>query len=111
MTGVQAKVEVVSGGNALETDWMVYNFICSHAHCTIYEISKHLNCSISKVIQSVRRLVDANMVRMEEEVVGGGITEVIVPVKWTEYFTEDELKEIKAMKASSTSDSVHTHRG
>ncbi len=90
---------------------MIYNFICSHAHCTIYEISKHLNCSISKVTQSVRILVDANMVRMEEEVVGGGITEVVVPMKWTKYFTEDVLKEIKAMKASSTSDSVHTHRG
>jgi len=38
------------------------------------------------------------MVREKEEVVSGRAIMVIVPVKWTEYFTGDELKEIMGMK-------------
>ena len=76
----------------------LYNFICNHEDCTIYEISKHLNWSTSKVTQSVKRWIAANMVREKEEVVSIRAIRVIVPLKWTEYFTEDELKEIKGMK-------------
>jgi predicted transcriptional regulator len=101
MDDVQVKAGVMAGvdvKDALETDWELYNFVCSHENCTIYEISKLLNWSVSKVTQSVKRLIDANMVREKEEVVSGRVIKVIVPVKWTEYFTEDELKEIKGMK-------------
>lgn len=101
MDDVQVKVGLIAEvyiEDALEIDWELYNFICNHEDCTIYEISKHLNWSTSKVTQSVKRLIAANMVREKEEVMSGRVIKVIVPVKWTEYFTEDELKEIKGMK-------------
>jgi predicted transcriptional regulator len=101
MDDVQVKAGVMVGvhiEDALEIDWELYNFICNHEDCTIYEISKHLNWPTSKVTQSVKRLMDANMVREKEEVVSGKVIKVIGPVKWKEYFTEDELKEIKGMK-------------
>ncbi|MGB2840940.1 MAG: helix-turn-helix domain-containing protein [Halobacteriota archaeon] len=101
MNAVQVKAGVIAElyiGDALETDGELYNFICNHEDCTIYEISKHLNWSTSKVTQSVKRLIDANMVREKEEVVSGSVMKVVVPVKWTEHFTEAELEEIKGMK-------------
>jgi predicted transcriptional regulator len=101
MDDVQVKAGVIAEvyiEDTLEIDWELYNFICNHEDCTIYEISKHLNWSTSKVTQSVKRLIAANMVREKEAVVSGRIIKVIVPVKWKEYFTEDELKEIKGIK-------------
>jgi len=102
MDDVQVKGGVTAGvhtEDALETDWELYNFICSHEACTIFKVPKLLNWSTSKVTQALKRLISANLVRAEkDEVVSGRIVKVIVPVKWIEYFTDDELKEIKLMK-------------
>ena len=96
MNSVQVKTEVTAVSHmaeALATDWKLYNVICNHENCTVYDISKHLNWPTSKAALVIKRLIRAHLVR--EEVISERAIKVIVPVRWTEYFTETELEELK----------------
>jgi predicted transcriptional regulator len=62
---------------------------------TVYGLSKILGWSTGKVYHSIKRLEEAKMIRENEEISSGRIIKRIVPVEWTEYFTKEELEDLK----------------
>jgi len=64
---------------------------------TVYGLSKILGWSTGKVYYSIKRLVEAKMVRENKKISSGRIIKRIVLVEWTEYFTKEELEDLKRL--------------
>ena len=89
-------VEAVKRKGA-DTDWTLYQLIDKHPGESIYALSKAINWSTGKVYASVKRLAEDGMVRIEKAMKDGRGVLIVKPLKWQEFFTPEELEELKNM--------------
>jgi predicted transcriptional regulator len=80
-----------------DTDWTLYQLIDKHPGESIYALSKAINWSTGKVYASVNRLAEDGMVRIEKSIKDGRSVLIVKPLEWQEFFTPEELQELKNM--------------
>jgi predicted transcriptional regulator len=78
-----------------DTDWTLYQLIDKHPGESIYALSKAIGWSTGKVYASVKRLTEDGLVRIEKSVRDGRSVLSVKPLEWQEFFTTEELEEIK----------------
>jgi len=81
---------------AEDTDWELYQWIEGHPSLSIYELAKSIGWSHGKVYSSIRRLTGVDLVRVENAIRNGRSVSIITYKKWQEYFTPEELADIKS---------------
>jgi predicted transcriptional regulator len=80
-----------------DTDWTLYQVVDKHPGESIYALSKIVGWSTGKVYASVKRLAEDGLVRVEKSMRDGRGVLVVKPLEWQEFFTPDELQELKDM--------------
>jgi DNA-binding MarR family transcriptional regulator len=89
-------VEAVKRKGA-DTDWTLYQCIDKHPGESIYALSKAIGWSTGKVYASVKRLIEDGLVRTEKSVKDGRSVLLVKPLEWREFFTAEELEELKSL--------------
>ena len=89
-------VEAVKRKGA-DTDWTLYQLIDKHPGESIYALSKVIGWSTGKVYASVKRLARDGLVRIETSMRDGRGVLIVKPLEWQEFFTPEELGELKNM--------------
>ena len=89
-------VEAVKRKGA-DTDWALYQLIDKRPGESIYALSKAINWSTGKVYASVKRLANDGLVRIDNSMKNGRSVLVVKPLEWQEFFTPEELDELKNM--------------
>ena len=89
-------VEAVKRKGA-DTDWTLYQLIDKHPGESIYALSKVIGWSTGKVYASVKRLARDGLVRIETSKRDGRGVLIVMPLEWQEFFTPEELGELKNM--------------
>jgi predicted transcriptional regulator len=80
-----------------DTDWTLYQLIDKHPGESIYALSKAIGWSTGKVYASVKRLAEDGLVRIEKSARGGRSVLLVRPLEWQEFFTAEELDELKSL--------------
>jgi predicted transcriptional regulator len=80
-----------------DTDWTLYQLIDKHPGESIYALSKAIGWSTGKVYASVKRLTEDGLVRIEKSMKDGRSVLLVRPLEWQEFFTPEELEELKKM--------------
>jgi DNA-binding MarR family transcriptional regulator len=80
-----------------DTDWTLYQLIDKHPGESIYALSKAIGWSTGKVYASVKRLAEDGLVRIERSFRDGRTVLSVRPLEWQEFFTAEELKELKGL--------------
>lgn len=80
-----------------DTDWALYQVVDKHPGESIYALSKTVGWSTGKVYASVKRLAEDGLVRVEKSMRNGRGVLVVKPLEWQEFFTSEELQELKDM--------------
>jgi len=80
-----------------DTDWILYQLIDKHPGESIYALSKVIGWSTGKVYASVKRLAEDGLVRIEKSMRRGRGVLIVKPLEWQEFFTPEELDELKNM--------------
>ena len=75
-----------------DTDYKLYGVICKKPGLGVYELAKELGWSSDKVYGSLRRLARDRWVMAVRD---GRSALKIVPVKWHEFLTPEEIEEFK----------------
>jgi predicted transcriptional regulator len=78
-------------------DWTLYQLIDKHPGESVYALSKAIGWSTTKAYASVERLAADGLVRIEKSVKDGRSVLIVSPREWQEFFTPEELDEIKNM--------------
>ena len=91
------RVEAVRRKGA-DTDWTLYQVIDKHPGESIYALSKVIGWSTGKVYASVKRLAEDGLVRTERSVKNGRGVLIVKPLEWQEFFTQEELEELRNME-------------
>jgi DNA-binding MarR family transcriptional regulator len=81
-----------------DTDWTLYQVIDKHPGESIYALSKVIGWSTGKVYASVKRLAEDGLVRTERSVKNGRGVLIVKPLEWQEFFTQEELEELRNME-------------
>lgn len=89
-------VEAVKRKGA-DTDWTLYQVVDKHPGESIYALSKLVGWSTGKVYASVKRLAEDGLVRVEKSMKDGRGVLMVKPLEWQEFFTPEELNELKDM--------------
>jgi predicted transcriptional regulator len=76
-------------------DWTLYQLIDKHPGESVYALSKAIGWSTTKAYASVERLAADGLVRIEKSVRNGRSVLSVRPLEWQEFFTPEELEEIK----------------
>jgi predicted transcriptional regulator len=79
------------------TDWTLYQLIDKHPCESIYALSKAIGWSTTKAYASVERLAGDRLVRIEKSRKNGRSVLLVRPLEWQEFFTPEELEELKDM--------------
>lgn len=79
-------------------DWTLYQLIDKHPGASMYALSKAIGWSTTKVYASVGRLAADGLVRIEKSMRDGRSALIASPREWQEFFTPEELDEIKNMR-------------
>jgi len=79
------------------TDRTLYQLIDKHPGQSIYALSKLIGWSTGKVYASVKRLAEDGLVRIEKSVRDGRSVLLVKPLEWQEFFTAEELEELKSL--------------
>ena len=87
-------VEAVKRKGA-DTDWTLYQLIDKQPGESIYALSKVTGWSTGKVYASVKRLAKDGLVRIDKSMRDGRGVLVVKPLEWQEFFTPEELQELK----------------
>lgn len=82
----------------LDTDYELYEAIDRRPESSIYELAKEMNWSSGKVYGSVRRLERDGWVHTEKAERDGRLILKVKPAELTEFFTPEELEEIKNLE-------------
>ena len=75
-----------------DTDYKLYGVICKKPGLGVYELAKELGWSSDKVYGSLRRLARDRWVMAVRD---GRSALKIVPVKWSDFLTPEEIEEFK----------------
>ena len=84
--------EATSAQEREDTDYKLYGVICKKPGLGVYELAKELGWSSDKAYGSIRRLVRDGWVMAVRD---GRSALKIMPVKWHEFLTPEEIEEIK----------------
>ena len=78
-----------------EADDELYELINEMPGSNAYKLAKAIGWSIGKVHGSIRRLEKDGLVKVDQGVSEGRVKLVVTPVPWQEFFTHEELEEMK----------------
>lgn len=81
-----------SAQESAEFDYKLYGVICKKPGSGVYELAKELGWSSDKVYGSIRHLVRDGWIMAVRD---GRSALKIVPVKWHEFLTPEEIEEFK----------------
>ena len=84
--------EGTSAQECEEFDYKLYGVICKKPGSGVYELAKVLGWSSDKVYRSIRRLVRDGWIMAVRD---GRSALKIMPVKWHEFLTPEEIEEFK----------------
>ena len=84
--------EATSAQEREDTDYKLYGVICKKPGLGVYELAKELGWSSDKAYGSIRRLVRDGWVMAVRD---GRSALKIMPVKWHEFLTPEEIEEFK----------------
>ena len=82
----------------LDTDYKLYEVINRKPRSSVYELAKDLGWSSGKVYGSVRRLEKDGWIRTQKAERDGRSVLKIIPVKWHEFLTQEEIEVFKNME-------------
>jgi predicted transcriptional regulator len=80
---------------AEDGDWTLYKLIDKNPRSSMYELAKIIGWSHGKVHGSVKRLERDGLVKIENEVRGGRAVALVIPKEWQEFFSQEEMDEMK----------------
>ncbi len=80
----------------IDTDLELYNEIELHPGESIYSLAKMMGWSTGRTYTSAHRLEKAGMVHIEKAVRNGREVLIVKPKTWEEYFTPDDLEEMRS---------------
>jgi DNA-binding MarR family transcriptional regulator len=78
-----------------DTDLQLYDKIEEMPGKSVYALSKAMRWSTGKTYTSARRLERAGMIHIEKSVKNNREVLVVRPKAWQEYFTPEELEEMR----------------
>jgi DNA-binding MarR family transcriptional regulator len=81
-----------------KSDWTFYQVVDQHPGESVYAVAKAIGWSTGKAYSSVQRLAGDGLVRIEKSMRGRRRVLVIIPREWQEFFSPDEMEEIKKMR-------------
>ena len=84
--------EATSAQEREDTDYKLYGVICKKPGLGVYELAKELGWSSDKAYGSIRRLMRDGWVMAVRD---GRSALKIMPVKWHEFLTPEEIEEFK----------------
>ena len=84
--------EATSAQEREDTDYKLYGVICKKPGLGVYELAKELGWSSDKVYGSIRHLVRDGWIMAVRD---GRSALKIMPVKWHEFLTPEEIEEFK----------------
>lgn len=84
--------EATSAQEREDTDYKLYGVICRKPGLGVYDLAKELGWSSDKVYGSIRRLVRDGWIMAVRD---GRSALKIMPVKWSDFLTPEEIEEFK----------------
>ncbi|MGA9099752.1 MAG: winged helix-turn-helix domain-containing protein [Methanotrichaceae archaeon] len=78
-----------------DTDYELYEHISEHPGLSAYEYAKVSGWSIGRTHSSIKRLEKKGLIKTEHVVEGSRVKLVARPKPWQEFFTKEELEEMK----------------
>ena len=78
-----------------DTDYELYELISEHSGQGAYELSKLNGWTVGRTHSSILRLEKKGLVFVERIVQGGRTKLVVRPRPWQEFFTPEELEEMR----------------
>lgn len=81
--------------SGLDTDYELYRVINKKPGYSIYELAKEMGWTSGKVHGSVRRMEKEGLVHTKRENRAGRTVLKVRAADWSEFFTEEELKEFQ----------------
>ena len=78
-----------------DNDYKLYKMISRHPGSNTYELSRKMHWSIGKVYGSVKRLEKSKWIKIERSEKNGRSVLKIMPIKWHEFLTPEEIKDFK----------------
>jgi predicted transcriptional regulator len=91
---IQRAIEAVED-KGIDTDLELYDVIDKRPGVGVYVLAKAMRWSTGKTYASVRRLEKAGLVHVEKALKGGRNVLKVKPVEWQEFFTPEELEEMR----------------
>lgn len=88
-----------------DTDYELYELISERPGLSAYEYAKVSGWSIGRAHSSIKRLEKKGLIKTEHVVEGSKVKLIVKPRPWQEFFTKEELNE---MKQSSFWDELET---
>lgn len=93
-TTIKHAIEAVEQ-KGVDTDLELFHAIERSPGESIYALAKMMNWSTGKTYAAARRLEKAGMVHIEKAARNGREVLVVKPKTWEEYFTTEELEEMR----------------
>lgn len=89
-----------------ETDWDLYEKIDENPGQSVYDLAKLTGWSTGRVHGSVNRLATKGLVNVERSIRRGRSVLIVTPKEWWEFFTKEELDEMRTPEWIDGVDSV-----
>jgi DNA-binding MarR family transcriptional regulator len=70
----------------IETNWILYDFICEHPNLSIYELHKQLDWSVGKVQKAIERLQERGYVETKTVNNLSRNKRVVAPTDWKKLY-------------------------
>ncbi len=93
-SNIKHAIEAVED-KGVDTDLELYEEIERQPGDSIYSLAKAMHWSTGKTYSAARRLEKAGMVHIEKAVKNGREVLIVKPKSWKEYFTAEELEEMR----------------
>jgi DNA-binding MarR family transcriptional regulator len=81
-----------------KSDWTFYQAVDQHPGESVYALAKAIGWSTGKAYSSVQRLAGDGLVRIETSWRGRRRVLVVIPREWQEFFSSDEMGELRKMR-------------
>ena len=78
-----------------DTDYKLYKVISKHPGSNTYELSKKMHWSRGKTYGSIKRLENIKWIKTEKSEQNGRSILKVMPIKWHEFLTPEEIKDFK----------------
>ncbi|MFB3764147.1 MAG: hypothetical protein ACE14P_02745 [Methanotrichaceae archaeon] len=93
-SNIKHAIEAVED-KGVDTDLELYEEIERQSGDSIYSLAKAMHWSTGKTYSAAHRLEKAGMVHIEKAVKNGREVLIVKPKSWEEYFTAEELEEMR----------------